>query len=180
LEKVCQIVGHVKRTFHEVHLHIIGTPDDRTYRKRMYHEIRDKPWITISENISRGQLIQLISTHRYGIHGMIDEPFGIAVAEMVQGGCIVFAHRTGGPKEILGENDHLLYHTADEAARKIIRVMASEALQVSIRKSLRSRRNLFTQAIFQQRMREIVEDFSQHATRPHHITNEISKQSGEP
>jgi len=30
LEKVCQIVGHVKRTFHEVHLHIIGTPDDRT------------------------------------------------------------------------------------------------------------------------------------------------------
>lgn len=48
-------------------------------------------------NISFAELCQLVRTSHMGIHTMWNEHFGIAVVEMLAGGLLTIAHRSGGP-----------------------------------------------------------------------------------
>ena len=160
LEKIIEITEAVRSQVPETHLHIIGNTDrQRGYLDSLIHLARDSSWIYFNENVSREELARLVASHRYGIHGMIDEPFGIAVAEMVHGGCIVFVPRNAGPMEIVGEDDRLLYGTTEEAVRKIIRVMRSPDEQASIRSYLDSRKSLFSRERFMQSIQQVVERF---------------------
>jgi glycosyltransferase involved in cell wall biosynthesis len=90
---------------------------------------------------------------------MVEEPFGMAVAEMVRGGCIVFVPSQGGPREIVGEDDRLLYDTTEEAVGKIVRVMRSHNQQIALRRFLGSRRDLFAQDLFRRRIQDVVHEF---------------------
>jgi glycosyltransferase involved in cell wall biosynthesis len=91
---------------------------------------------------------------------MDNEPFGLAVAEMVRGGCIVFVPRNGGPMEIVGEDSRLLYATTEEAVRKILYVMKSSDEQVSIRTFLGLRNEMFFPENFISNIQEIIKQFS--------------------
>ena len=159
IERLIEIIGAVRSQIGDAHLHIIGTTEDRIYRRRLLRLARGSPWLHLNENVSREGLVGLVSRHRYGIHGMVNEPFGIAVAEMVHGGCIVFVPRNGGPKEIVGGDDRLLYETNEEAVRKILRVMKNRDEQRSLLRHLRSRKALFSTESFFRRIREIVRLF---------------------
>ena len=57
-----------------------------------------------------------MAQHRYGIHTMENEHFGIGVAEMVRAGCIPFVHDSGGPVEIVGGRSELRFRDAPEGA----------------------------------------------------------------
>jgi len=161
LEKIIEITEAVRSKVPETHLHIIGTTGhQRDYLDHILHMARDHSWIFVNENVSREELARLIVSHRYGIHGMVDEPFGMAVAEMLHGGCIVFVPSNAGPMEIVGADDRLLYKTSQEAVRKIVRVMRNPDEQASLRSYLDSRRDLFCKERFMQQIREIVEQFS--------------------
>jgi glycosyltransferase involved in cell wall biosynthesis len=160
LEKIIEITEAVRSSVPETHLHIIGTIGrQRGYLDHLLHLVRDSSWIVLNENVPREELVRLIASHRYGIHGMVDEPFGMAVAEMVHGGCIVFVPRNAGPMEIVGGEDRLLYETTEEAVRKIIRVMRSPNEQGLLRSYLDSRRDMFCREQFVQRIQQIVEQF---------------------
>ena len=159
LEKIIEITEKVKTVIPEAHLHIVGRIEDRSYLHHVLSEVQDSSSIFLNSNVSREALAKLIASHRYGIHGMVNEPFGLAVAEMIHGGCIVFVPRSAGPMEIVGADDRLLYETTDEAARKIIHVIASPDEQESIRTYLHSRMDLFSREQFVQRIQQIVEQF---------------------
>jgi hypothetical protein len=156
IEKLIEIIEAVRSQIRDVHLHIIGTTEDRIYRMKLLRLAQGSTWLHLSENVSRKELVRLVSRHRYGIHGMVNEPFGIAVAEMLHGGCIVFVPRNGGPKEIVGGDERLLYETNEEAVRKILRVMKNRDEQRSILRHLRSRKALYSTESFVKRIREIV------------------------
>jgi glycosyltransferase involved in cell wall biosynthesis len=117
------------------------------------------PWVLLHENLSRDELVQLVSNHRYGIHANVDEHFGIAVAEMIKAGCIVFVHNSGGQVEIVGGDERLAYQTKDEAAQKIMRVIDNPNEQDSLRNYLHSRKGLFSAETFMRQIREIVSGF---------------------
>ena len=159
LQKVVQIITEVRTRVPDAHLHIIGTTWERGYSNYLQNLVQDCPWIIISENTSRNELVRLISMHRYGIHGMVDEPFGLAVAEMIQGGCIVFVPRRGGPAEIVGGDDRLLYGTVEEAVRRIVRVMMNHDEQVSVLRFLASRKDQFSRELFMHHIQQIVGEF---------------------
>ena len=160
LEKLIGIVGKLRPHGKNVHLHIIGTTDNRSYYQKISRLARDNAsWITLNENISRNELTRIVTQHRYGIHGMREEHLGIAVAEMIRGGCIVFAPRGGGQMEVIGNDDRLLYNTADEAALKIEQVMENSHLQNALRSHLAARRELFSAERFCREMRVFVRDF---------------------
>ena len=61
-----------------------------------------------------------MATHRYGIHGMREEHFGMAPAEMARAGCIVWVPRGGGQMEIVGREPVLMYDSEDDAVEKIV------------------------------------------------------------
>jgi glycosyltransferase involved in cell wall biosynthesis len=160
LEKVVDIIGRVRSRSRDVHLHIIGSPQDPSYHKRIVRMARENTsWILLEENVARDKLLQAVSSHRYGIHGMQEEHFGMAVAEMVRGGCIVFVPRGGGQLEIIGNDDRLIYETVEEAAEKIVRTISKPEKQHSLRAHLALRKNLFPADRFVREIREIVRVF---------------------
>ena len=90
---------------------------------------------------------------------MFDEPFGMAVAELVTGGCVTFVHNSGGQVEIVGNDERLIYSSPENAVNKILRALRDPDYQASLRSYVASRRNLFTAERFVNRIREVVGDF---------------------
>jgi alpha-1,2-mannosyltransferase len=105
-------------------------------------------------------MIQIIARHRYGIHAMVDEHFGIAVAEFQRAGCIPFVHRSGGPMEIAGFDDRLMFENSSEAAAKISRVLGNEDLQRELAAQANTRAARYTSETFMQDIRRQVEEFA--------------------
>ncbi|MGH7793274.1 MAG: glycosyltransferase, partial [Thermodesulfobacteriota bacterium] len=161
LENIIDILSDVRLRSEDIHLHIIGTRGhDLDYYRRVIQKARKNAhWVFLNENLPREELIRLASKHKYGIHGMMDEHFGIAVAEMVKAGCISFVPRDGGQTEIVGRDDRLTYETDEQAVERILRVMSNTDEQASIRDYLRSRKELFSAETFMHRIREIVRRF---------------------
>jgi glycosyltransferase involved in cell wall biosynthesis len=166
LHKIIDILAAVRSVGHDIHLHIVGSPDNPRYYRRISRLVRvNDSWITLDLNVSRAKLADLVTAHRYGIHGMTEEHLGMAVAEMIRAGCIVFAPRAGGQREIIGDEDRLLYETASDAAAKIGRTLCSPEEQRSIRDYLQLRKNLFSADRFVGEVREIVRNFAGSSTR---------------
>ena len=92
-------------------------------------------------------MIELISGSRYGIHGMVGEHFGIAIAELVRLGCVCFANEDGGPAEILADQ-RLLFDTDQAAIDKICAVLADPDVQMELSAVVETRGVLFSPEAF--------------------------------
>jgi glycosyltransferase involved in cell wall biosynthesis len=162
LEEVIDILTAVRLRGWDIHLHIVGSPDDRRYYKRILRRVQENAsWVFLEQDLSREELVRLVSMHRYGIHGMAEEHFGIAVAELVWAGCLVFVPRGGGQVEIVDGDERLLYGAAEEAAAKITLVMSDPDAQRSLRTHLASRKELFSTGRFMRRIQEVVRQFGE-------------------
>jgi glycosyltransferase involved in cell wall biosynthesis len=158
---VIDVLAAVREHEPHIRLHIAGTPSGAdAYYRRIRERVRASGgWITYHEGLSREALSQLIAENRYGIHGMRGEHFGIAVADLVRGGCIAFVPEEGGPREIVGDRPRLRYHGAADAVDKIRRVLKDPDEQASLRRHLSERAGLFSEAHFIDRVRQIVAEF---------------------
>ncbi len=159
LDKVIDILAAVRDRGHDVHLHIIGTADNREYFAHIRERASRTPWIFLEENLRREALLRLVARHRYGIHGMSEEHFGIAIAEMIRAGCIVFVPRGGGAREIVDGLETSSYASPDEAVHNIVRVLDDEQLRSELRAELAARGEFFSTERFVRSIREIVEGF---------------------
>ncbi len=117
-----------------------------------------RPWFRIRYNLTRQELVQEVARHRYGIHTMENEHFGIAPAELQRAGCITFVHRSGGPMEIVGHRDELMFTDADEACDKICRVVQVAALAAELRHFAEERGRFFSEDRFCAELRGYVRD----------------------
>lgn len=122
-------------------------------------------WIEWHENLTRDELQKLVGESRYGLHAMLDEHFGIAIAEMMTAGCIVFSHNSGGPPGILGD-DRLLYDDETEGARKISELIASPDLQTELHQNARPRGLQYAPAAFCDRIRAEIAAFENAHPKP--------------
>ncbi|HZY31890.1 MAG TPA: glycosyltransferase [Candidatus Methylomirabilis sp.] len=162
LEKMIDSLAAVRSQGWDIHLHIIGSPEDSRYYEQILQRVHENAsWIFLEENLSREELVDLVSRHRYGIHGMAEEHFGIAVAELVRGGCLVFVPRGGGQVEIIGADERLLYSTPEEAVAKIVRTISDPDVQRSLSTHLASRKGLFSTDHFMRRIQELVRHFGE-------------------
>ncbi len=160
LDKVIDILSGVRARGQNVHLHIIGSHDRSDYYAHIRQRTRgNASWVFLNEDLSREELVQLVTQHRYGIHGMMEEHFGMAVAEMVRAGCIVFVPQGGGQMEIVDGEERLLYKTSEEAVAKITRTLSDADEQTALRTYLASRKDLFSTELFVRRVQDIVRNF---------------------
>ena len=161
-EEIIDIIGEVRKSFPELHLHIIGSAVN--YQKQYYRRLKRKVgensgWVFLSEDLSRTELVEEICRHKYGIHARPDEHFGISVAEMVRGGCIVFVPDDGGQTEIVGNDKRLLFHTQKDALDRILFVLKNPDEQRSLSRQLASKRTFFTPKKFVAEIRQIIDGF---------------------
>ena len=156
-------MARVRERAPAVTLTIVGTWDRhaRRYRDRLFEHARSLgSWIEFRQNVSRDELRALMATHRYGIHGMREEHFGMAPAELARAGCIVWVPRGGGQMEIVGHEPALMYDSDDDAVEKIVRTLASPAEQDRLRPVLAGSER-FSTAHFVEQVREIVNEFEE-------------------
>jgi glycosyltransferase involved in cell wall biosynthesis len=160
LEKVIDIVAGVRRLHPDVTLRIIGTVGPRAYFRRLVAKIKSAPWVRLDLDLSREELLREIPKYRYGLHGKLEEHFGMAPAEMVAAGCIVFVHRSGGQVEIVGGDPHLVYGDVEDAVGSASAVIAEPGLQQALRSRLQERRHLFSVEQFVAGVRQAVAEVS--------------------
>ena len=115
------------------------------------------PWVQLHHGIPRDELEQRVGQCRYGLHTMLDEHFGIAVAELVRAGCVVFVPEGGGQVEIIGHQPALKYNSDEMAVEQICRVLENNSLQVSLRNRLAELSENFTEQEFMRQLRETVQ-----------------------
>jgi len=164
LETVIEIVGRLRARGHEIVLHLVGDdPRDRYGKRILALARRHESWVRVHLSISREELIDLMTRNRYGIHGMLGEHFGIAVAELQRAGCIVFAPNSGGPAEIVAGDSRLLYESPQDAVSKIEAVLEDPKLRDDLRAQLARRRDCFSAERFASEIRRIVLDFEPNA-----------------
>lgn len=160
-ERVMAILARVRERIPAITLTIIGTWDRhaRRYRDRLFDRARSLgSWIEFRQNLSRDEIRALMATHRYGIHGMREEHFGMAPAELARAGCIVWVPRGGGQMEVVGGEPALMYDSEDDAVEKIAMTLASPAEQDRLRQVLTASER-FSTANFVRQVRDIVEEF---------------------
>jgi glycosyltransferase involved in cell wall biosynthesis len=160
-ERVMAILARVRERCPEITLTIVGTWDRhaRRYRDQLFDLARSLgPWIAFRQDISRDEIRALMATHRYGIHGMREEHFGMAPAELARAGCIVWVPRGGGQMEIVDREPALMYESDDDAVDKIVRTLGDPAEQERLRDVLRGTER-FSTAHFVKRVRAIVDGF---------------------
>ena len=156
IEASLRIVERVRAAGHAVRLRVIGSIVDRAYFREIRALIAAREWASLHVNVSREEMLEMMSRSRYGLHAMTDEHFGMAPAEMARNGCIVFVPRSGGQVEIAGGDDRLVYASDDEAVEKISAVLSSPKAQSELREMLLTRAQAFAPERFADRIRAVV------------------------
>jgi len=160
LEKVIEILAAVRARGHDVRLTIVGHEDNRRYAERVRRVAAPhRGWISFRHGLSRSELVKLLPRHRYGIHGMVDEHFGIAPAELQRAGCIVFVPDRGGCAEIVAHDPRLVYGDIGQAVERIDRVLRDRQLRAALRTDLEARRGEFSESRFMEQIRDEVAAF---------------------
>lgn len=114
-------------------------------------------WIQCEGRVSGDKKLQILTHCKYGIQTRGAEPFGIAVAEMVKAGALVFTTNDGGQCEIVDHPD-LLFTDVQDAANKIAAVLDSEEKQIVLRRHLTKQGELFSSRHFMESARRVVRE----------------------
>jgi len=163
-ERVMRILHRVRASVPDLQLTIVGTWDRHNERylaslRALARSLGD--WIQFRRDISREELRELMGSHRYGIHGMREEHFGMAPAEMARAGIIVWVPGGGGQMEIVGREPALMYDSDEEAVVKITAVLSDPMAQDRWRLALAARSERFSPDRFVREIREVVNQFSE-------------------
>jgi glycosyltransferase involved in cell wall biosynthesis len=156
IERMIEIVSRVRSLGEDLALDIAGFAHEDGYAAQLRARVREAgPWVTLHEDLPRAELLELLASSRYGLHGMQAEPFGIAVAEMARSGCVVFTPPDGGQVEI-ARHPSLVYTSVEDAAVKLVALVRSPVAQASLHEHVLRRGELFSEERFVSAFRSIV------------------------
>lgn len=161
-ERIIRIVARVRPAAPDLTLTIVGTWDRQSsgYYERLRALAESMgSWIEFRKDVSREDVQSLMATCRYGLHGMRDEHFGMAPAEMVMAGMIVWVPNGGGQREIVGNEPALVYDTDDHAVDSIRHVVGSTTAQTRLRGCLSACAERFGTDRFMAEARAVVAAF---------------------
>jgi len=154
--ELIEVVERVRERGHDVHIHVIGPPYDDEHYAEVESMAADRAYVELEGELPRSELVRLICSHKYGIHGKEHEHFGMAVAEIAAGSAIPFVPSSGGQSAIVGDDDRLTYDSLDDAVRKIDRVLSNPSLQQTLRMTCQEMERTFGRDRFRKRIRDSV------------------------
>jgi len=162
-DKVISILKRVREQGFDVKLYLTGGGGGAyawRYKNFVKQMVKDNStWVTLYENLSYEDYVNVLSNCQYGIHYK-QEPFGISIAEMVKAGAIPFVRDQGGQIEIVGEkNQALMFKNEQEAVEKIVAVLSQPEQQQTLQTALAEQQNLFSTQRFMNEMNQIVERY---------------------
>lgn len=148
IEDIIAILEEVRKNDGAIHLHIVGGIQDSGYFNKIKQRIGGQDWVRIEKEVSREKMLQLLGSHKFGIHAMHNEHFGIVIGEMVLAGLVPFVHNSGGQVEIVGKSNFLTYNSVADASKKILTVLKNSQYQEQILADLKAGALRFTKETF--------------------------------
>jgi glycosyltransferase involved in cell wall biosynthesis len=156
--RVIEILSDVRRE-KPVHLHIVGRRERTAYAREVEALCRrNRDWVHLEGEKYGPEKAEFLARHKYGMSGCRNEAFGIAVAEMVKAGSLVWVPDGGGQKEIVA-HPGLVYSGRDHAVSLILAALGEPAAEAALRYHLEARADLFSSGRFAEEMRAIVRGF---------------------
>lgn len=157
---VIQSIRKLRKKGYDIHLHLVGDVNDKV-NKKYINDLRclvgeDESFIHFEGRLSGKMKQLLINRHKYGVSACKNEAFGIAIVEMIKGGCIVFVPNSGGQVEII-DNPLLLFQDAD-IDQKILNTITSDKDQKSLRKHLLDQSKKFSSQIFMNEVKSLIKE----------------------
>ena len=159
IEKTIEILKQVRSKGWKIHIHIVGKSRDSSYTRKL-QDISGKfgDWVFLEGEMFSKEKSEFLAKHKFGIHGRQNEPFGIAVAEMVKAGCIVWVPAGGGQVEVVNHSA-LIYENVEDAVNKIDLALKSSTLQGQLREHLANQSQIFSAKRFMSETKELVHEF---------------------
>jgi glycosyltransferase involved in cell wall biosynthesis len=148
-----EILDGVREKTGALHYHVLGQVPDGSYGRAVLEDFRARAdWAALEGPVFGKAKDDRLAGHKFGLAGCRHEAFGIAVAEMVRAGMIVWVPEGGGQVEIV-DHPELIYKDAADAAAKIERVMRSPERQAALLSHLARRSAIFSAKKFMDEMR---------------------------
>jgi len=159
IDRIIDILKKVRERGRDIHLHFLGRSDDSDYAKKIRRLCEENSdWAFMEGTLFSEKKTEFIAQHKYGISGRENEPFGIAVAELVKGGSLVWVPASGGQTEIV-DHPALIYKNTEDAANKIEKVLGSETLQNELQIHMAKQSEIFSEQTFMKEISHIVYQF---------------------
>lgn len=155
LEKVIEVISGVRDLGHDVSLHFLGALNNEYAITLKKQAATRGDWIVFEGAKYGDDKLGFIRESAFAIHGCRSEAFGIAIAELVQAGCITFVPNVGGQSEIVND-DRLVYADVDDAVGKISAVLNDAASQKCLREDGIKGTGRFSEQNFMQAVRSLV------------------------
>ena len=158
VEATIRVVDGLRERGHDVHQHVVGPAYDDAYAREIESMAADRGYVHLEGELPRDELVELVSRHRYGLHGKRNEHFGMVVAELAAAGAVPFVPDSGGQREIVEAPAHQSYATPADAVDRIDRVLSDSDLQARLRTGPGEIERRFGRERFRETVREIVAD----------------------
>jgi glycosyltransferase involved in cell wall biosynthesis len=165
LRRNVSIVSALRERGHDVDYYIVGPSTNRSlspfadsYPERVRAIANQHDYVHVLGEVDRSRLVTLLSSAKYGLHGMEEEHFGIAIAEYVASGMIPFVPNSGGQREVVGDDPALTYESRADAVERMDSVLAEPRLQHRIQDRLPDIDRKFGRDRFHREMRRLIAD----------------------
>ena len=136
---------------------IAGVLAEIPYTVHLRKLASERPWMELVGPVYGKDKEKFMLSATYALHAERDEAFGIAIAEYLKAGCIPIVPDTGGPREIVDDRA-LEFHTVDDAANSLARLVRDEAFREARLRHCAERAAKFSLAAYEVRQQDIIRE----------------------
>lgn len=142
----------------DLRLRIAGRLDQSpAYGRALSRMAEERPWLQFPGTLHGPEKDAFLFSGSYAIHAMRGEAFGIAVTEYLKAGLLPLVPDEGGSREVV-DNPALTYHSHDEAARLLARLLADRDFREAQRRRCAERARFFARGAYMERQDRLLRD----------------------
>jgi len=158
VEDAVRLLTAVRARGHDIHLHLVTAGGKLRFERHLARVLRPhRAWIHVELNVDDARYRELLAAHRFGINAAPTEGFGVAIAELINAGCLPVVRGSGGQSEIFSGVEALGYADEADGVARVAALLSDEGAQQAARAQLADVRGRFTIERFCSELRTIVE-----------------------
>ena len=154
------IIGIVERTREmsglDLSLHIAGSLDSSPYVDEIRRMAEKKPWIHLVGAVFDKDKERFLLSGTYAVHATREEAFGISITEYLKAGIIPIVPDEGGSTEV-ADNPEITYHSDQEAAGIMTRLLSDEAFRKKQLAFCEQRAKVFSKESYMSNQRKLLD-----------------------
>ena len=157
IEDLVAIVERARATTGlDIAFHVAGRLDQTpSYGRKLDMMAKERNWLKFVGALYGEEKARFLTSGSYAIHAERDEAFGISIAEYLSSGLIPVVPDEGGTPEIV-DSPELAYHTDEDAARILARLLADDDFREIQRAHCAERAKLFSREAYLERQGELL------------------------